>query len=192
MLKLYYTVASAYDAPQDNPSNSTGGYKSSTSINNELIDSVFDELSLRGMANPSPQYKAIVVVNESDTTISNLQLYFETPIDQITYCGFTVAAVQMSVDAEGNPVMERSQNMYSKPFYAQFYQATKESPVSLGDLEAGQSLGIWLCRTPNKEIIETDYNNVAEIDPLRSARGSWYKRVEKSQEELVDVIFEWD
>lgn len=191
-MKLYYTVASNYNAPQENPVNSIGGYKSSTPLSNDLIDSLFDELSLRGMANPVPQYKAIVLENDSDLPVTNLQLYFAVPEEQITYCQFTVGAVQMSIDSEGNPVMERTQNLYTKPFYAQFYPATKESPVVLGGLEAGQSLGIWLCRIPNKEIIETDYNNVAEIDPLRSARGSWYKRVEKSQEELVDVIFEWD
>lgn len=191
-MKLYYTVASAYDAPQENPVNSIGGYKSSTPLSNGLIDSIFDELSLRGMANNSPQYKAIVLVNDSESLVTNLQLYFKIPENQISYCDFTVAAVQMSLDSEGNPIMERTQNLYAKPFYAQFYPASEENPVSLGDLEAGQSLGIWLCRTPNKEIIETDYNNVAEIDPLRSARGSWYKRVEKSQEEIVDIIFSWD
>lgn len=191
-MKLYYTVASTYDAPQENPVNSIGGYKSSTPLSNGLIDSIFDELSLRGMANNNPQYKAIVLVNDSELLVTNLQLYFKIPENQISYCDFTVAAVQMSLDSEGNPIMERTQNLYAKPFYAQFYPASEENPVSLGDLEAGQSLGIWLCRTPNKEIIETDYNNVAEIDPLRSARGSWYKRVEKSQEEIVDIVFSWD
>lgn len=191
-MKLYYTVASAYDAPQENPVNSIGGYKSSTPLSNGLIDSIFDELSLRGMANNSSQYKAIVLVNDSESLVTNLQLYFKIPENQISYCDFTVAAVQMSLDSGGNPIMERTQNLYAKPFYAQFYPASEENPVSLGDLEAGQSLGIWLCRTPNKEIIETDYNNVAEIDPLRSTRGSWYKRVEKSQEEIVDIVFSWD
>lgn len=192
MLKFYYTVASAYDAPQDVPVNSVGGYKSSTPISNDLLDSVFDELSLRGMADGQPQYKAIVLVNEGTEAVTNLQLWFSTPEDQVTYCNFTVAATQMSTDAEGNPIMERSPNMYSKPYYAQFFPATEEEKASLGDLQPGGSIGIWLCRTPNKEIIKKDYDNVAEVDQEKSFRTNIYKPVEKEKEEIIFVNLSWD
>ena len=192
MLKFYYTVASAYDAQQDNPVNSVGGYKSSTPISNDLLDSVFDELSLKGMFDGQPQYKAIVIVNEGTEAITNLQLWFSTPENQVTYCNFTVAATQMSQDAEGNPIMERTENMYAKPYYSTFFPATEEDKVSLGDLQPGESLGLWLCRTPNKEVIKEDYDNVAEVDPERSFRAKIYKQVEKEKEELIFVNLSWD
>ena len=192
MLKFYYTVASAYNAVQDNSVNSVGGYKSSSPINNDLIDSVFDELSLRASASGQPQYKAIVIVNEGTEAIANLELWFSTPENQVTYCDFTVAAVQMSLDAEGNPYMERTSNMYTKPIYATFYPATADSKVGLGDLASGQSLGLWLCRTPNKDVITEDYNNVAEVDVAKSMRTNIYKRVEKETEESIFINMSWD
>lgn len=191
-MKLYYTVAAGYNVNQDNPVNSVGGYKSATPVSNDLLDSLFDELSLRTMNTTEAQYKAIVLVNESAEKATNIQLYFSAPEGQTTYCNFMIAAVQMSKDFEGNPVMEKIQNMYAKPFHAQFFNATIQEPVGLGDLEPGQMLGLWLSRTPNKEVILKDYDNVAEIDPLRSARGSWYKPVVKEKEERVDMNLTWE
>lgn len=190
-MKLYYTVASAYDAPQPVPVNSIGGYKSSTPLSNGFLDSVFDEISLRMMGNPQSQYKAIVLVNELPVPATNIELWFSTPENQITYCDFTIAAVAMSLDKEGHPIMERSQNIFSKPFYADFHKATVEEKVGLGTMEPGSSLGLWLCRTPIKEVIVEDYNNVAEIDPLSTTFYPRYKRVEKEKEESVDMNITW-
>lgn len=192
MLKLYYTVASAYNAPQDNSVNSIGGYKSSTPISNNLLDSLFDELSVKSMADAQSQYKAIVLANEGDVTVTNLLLWFSTPTDQVTYCSFTVGATKMSQDAEGNPIMERIQNMYAKPFYAELYPATEEDKVNLGDLAPGETIGIWLCRTPNKEVIQKDYDNVAEVDPNPYSRAVRYRPVKKEKEEIVDMNISWD
>ena len=64
MLKLYYTTTTGYNNPQDKIVNSIGGYKSATAIPNDVMENLFDGISLQMMAQPKPQYVAIVLVNE--------------------------------------------------------------------------------------------------------------------------------
>lgn len=187
-MRLYYTTTTGPNEVQPNPINSIGGFKSSTPVTNDVFGNLFSDLSLYGMKTAQSEYKALILVNELPFSVSNLEFWFQ-PQDIITYCDYQLAIVTLSTDKEGNPVMEKSPNYLSKPFYATFYSATSEDKVAIETtLAPSEQLGLWICRKINKATVLEDYNNIAEPDPERQAR---YKRIIKAQEELIDFNISW-
>lgn len=185
MLKLYYTVSSGYLDIQGNYINSLGGFPSSTEVPNDVFDNLFDEISLSEIKDVKTQYRAIIIKNESEEIIENIELWFEKKDSNI--CSYQIGATLLSNDEQ--PFMEHIPSVYSKPLYTQLYDATVDSKVSIGNLNPGQMIGLWLSRTVNKEKALEEYNNVAEEDPLHRSR---YKPIEKEKQETVDLKIMWD
>ena len=79
--------------------------------------------------------------------------------------------------------------MNEKPYWIQFYEAKEEEPVSLGDMEAGDEICLWFCRSLDKKIIKNDYDLVAERDMNTQNR---YKKVEKQTEEIFNINLLWE
>lgn len=185
MLKLYYTVSSGYLDIQGNYINSLGGFPSSTEVPNDVFDNLFDEISLSEIKDAKTQYRAIVIKNESEEVIENIELWFEKKDSNI--CSYQIGATLLSNDEQ--PFMEHIPSVYSKPLYTQLYDAAVDSKVSIGNLNPGQMIGLWLSRTVDKEKALEEYNNVAEEDPLHRSR---YKPIEKEKQETVDLKIMWD
>lgn len=185
MLKLYYTVSSGYLDIQGNYINSLGGFPSSTEVPNDVFDNLFDEISLSEIKDVKTQYRAIIVKNESEEVIENIELWFEKKDSNI--CSYQIGATLLSNDEQ--PFMEHIPSVYSKPLYTQLYDATVDSKVSIGNLNPGQMIGLWLSRTVDKEKALEEYNNVAEEDLLHRSR---YKPIEKEKQETVDLKITWD
>lgn len=185
MLKLYYTVSSGYLDIQGNYTNSLGGFPSSTEVPNDVFDNLFDEISLSEIKDAKTQYKAIVIKNEGEEVIENVELWFEKKDSNV--CSYQIGATLLSNDEQ--PFMEQIPSVYSKPLYTQLYDATVDSKVSIGNLNPGQMIGLWLSRTVDKEKALEEYNNVAEEDPLHRSR---YKPIEKEKQETVDLKITWD
>lgn len=185
MLKLYYTVSSGYLDIQGNYINSLGGFPSSTEVPNDVFDNLFDEISLSEIKDVKTQYRAIIIKNESEEIIENIELWFEKKDSNI--CSYQIGANILSNDEQ--PFMEHIPSVYSKPLYTQLYDATVDSKVSIGNLNPGQMIGLWLSRTVDKEKALEEYNNVAEPDPFHRSR---YKPIEKEKQETVDLKITWD
>lgn len=185
MLKLYYTVSSGYLDIQGNYTNSLGGFPSSTEVPNDVFDNLFDEISLSEIKDAKTQYKAIVIKNEGEEVIENVELWFEKKDSNV--CSYQIGATLLSNNEQ--PFMEQIPSVYSKPLYTQLYDATVDSKVSIGNLNPGQMIGLWLSRTVDKEKALEEYNNVAEEDPLHRSR---YKPIEKEKQETVDLKITWD
>lgn len=185
MLKLYYTVSSGYLDIQGNYINSLGGFPSSTEVPNDVFDNLFDEISLSEIKDVKTQYRAIIIKNESEEIIENIELWFEKKDSNI--CSYQIGATLLSNDEQ--PFMEHIPSVYSKPLYTQLYDATIDSKVSIGNLNPGQMIGLWLSRTVDKEKALEEYNNVAELDPFHRSR---YKPIEKEKQETVDLKITWD
>lgn len=185
MLKLYYTVSSGYLDIQGNYMNSLGGFPSSTEVPNDVFDNLFDEISLSEIKDAKTQYRAIVIKNESEEVIENIELWFEKKDSNI--CSYQIGATLLSNDEQ--PFMEHIPSVYSKPLYTQLYDATVDSKVSIGNLNPGQMIGLWLSRTVDKEKALIEYNSVAEPDPFHRSR---YKPIEKEKQETVDLKITWD
>lgn len=185
MLKLYYTVSSGYLDIQGNYINSLGGFPSSTEVPNDVFDNLFDEISLSEIKDVKTQYRAIVIKNEGEEIVENIELWFEKKDSNI--CSYQIGATLLSNDEQ--PFMEHIPSVYSKPLYTQLYDAAIDSKVSIGNLNPGQMIGLWLSRTVDKEKALEEYNNVVEEDPLHRSR---YKPIEKEKQETVDLKITWD
>nr|DAU40552.1 MAG TPA: hypothetical protein [Caudoviricetes sp.] len=188
MLRFYYTVSSGYNSPQSKVSDSLGGYKSSTLVPNDVFGNLFDEISLNLASNPHSQYVALVLKNEGTETFKNVELWFSSVTDN-PYGTITVGAIGMGKDEEENPVTSRTSSMNEKPYWIQFYEAKEEEPVSLGDMEAGDEICLWFCRSLDKKIIKNDYDLVAERDTNTQNR---YKKVEKETDEIFNINLVWE
>lgn len=189
MLKLYYTTVTEYNQSQPSIYKSLGGYKSSSMVKNDSYSNLFDELSLMSSSSMGKdQYIGLVLKNEGNEIASGIQLWFEPINEDMLYCKFELAAEQMSLDKDGNPQMETIETIYNKPFYAQFYSATMEDKVTIGDLNPNEEVGIWIKRIVLKDRVKEDYNDLYEKDP--SSENRYCKKVKK-QEESMNLQIEW-
>lgn len=185
-MEILYTVSSGYKDPQSNFVNSLGGFVSSSQVPNDEFDAVFDELSVSEIVNKRKQYKAIVLHNNSDETLENVELWFES--DPNNVCLYKIAAVNMNEDEEGQLSMESIPNSYSRPLNATFYEATVDDKVSIGDMNPDAYIGIWLAREVDYDKAKAEYDNVAERDLSSMNR---YKPIEKKIEEKFDLMINW-
>lgn len=108
---------------------------------------------------------------------------------QGSYGSFQLAAVQTDKNNEEQPFFEMIPDIFSKPFYVEFHQATELDKATIGDMEIDQEIGLWLCRSIDKEIVKEDYNNVAEKDTTTENR---YKPIEKATEESIAFQISWE
>lgn len=186
-MQLFYTVSSGYLATQVKSINSLGGFVSSTKVPNDVFSNLFDELSLRTIKDAQTEYRAIILKNESDDIVQNVQLWFTIPED--AYCSCQIGATLLNQSEDGSQYMESIPSMYSAPFNTQLYDATEENKVTIGNMEPGQMIGLWISRSINKEKAVEDYNNVAERDLTTESR---YKPVTHSKEETLSLEISWD
>ena len=185
-MKLYYTVSSGYLQPQPNFINSLGGYPSSTLVPNDTFGNLFDELSLAEVKNARTQYRAIIIQNDSESIASNVELWFEQ--EETNVCTFQIGATILTERGDAQ-YMESIDNSYAKPFMTQLYPATEDAKVTVGDMQPGQMIGLWISRSIDKQKAVEEYNNVAERDLTTQSR---YKPIEKIQDEAVNLKINWE
>ena len=188
-MKLYYTVSSYQDTPQQNIGLSLGGYRSSTFVRNDEMNNLFGDISLMSLKQNKSQFIAIMMKNELDVVAGNVRLFFSFPMP--TQCIYQLAAVIPTKDSDGNDVMERTETIYSKPMYGTFVSPTEQSPAIIGDMQPGQQVGLWICRSLDLDAAMEEYNDVAEIDPAFTL-GKRYKKKVQNTEENVNLNIFWD
>lgn len=188
MIKFYYTVSSAPNDIQTKISNSLGGYRSSTEVQNDVESNLFDELSIQAVTNPRDQYIALILKNEGEDQLNNVQLWFsantETP-----QCSYQIGALQVGQDEEGNTWTPKTNSMYERPSWVTFFNATKESKAYIGNLIPNQEICLWLKRSIDREVVKEDYDNVAVRDPKTYNR---YMKPQKETIESIELNVSWD
>ena len=188
-MKLYYTVSSYQDTPQRSIGLSLGGYRSSTFVRNDEMNNLFGDISLLSLKQNRSQYIAIMMKNELDVVAGNVRLFFSFPMP--TQCIYQLAAVITTKDSDGNDVMERTETIYSKPMYGTFVSPTEQSPAIIGDMQPGQQIGLWICRSLDLDAAMEEYNDVAEPDPTFTL-GKRYKKKVQNTEDNVNLNIFWD
>lgn len=188
MLKFYYTTSAGYNNQQTKISDSLGGYKSSTPVPNDMFSNLFDEISLNLAANPLNQYIAVILKNEGTETLKNVNMWFSA-VTENPYGKIMVGAIGMNKDENDNPVTPRTSSIYEKPYWIQFYDATEEDKVTLGDLEPDAEICLWFSRVLDGKIIREGYDDVAERDTNTQNR---YKKVEKETNEIFNINLVWE
>ena len=141
MIKLYYSGAKSYNAPQINPLNSLGGYLSSTPIPNGENNSVFSDVSLLSIKNKTRECKLIVLKNEL-ANISNVKIW----------SNYEIAIVAPSENNNGEIIFEGIPNYNSIPYYAKFGLYSESEPFLIGNMNVNQCFGIWVKRIASNQI----------------------------------------
>jgi len=183
-MTLYYTTSAGENEEQLLIQASLGGYKSSTAFKDSDFDNAFGEISTLTLKQNREQYIALMLVNETGSNVENVQMWFEKPEGSV--CDFQVAAVD-PVLKDGVYQMERTREIYSKPIYANFVDADVDNKASLGNIEAGGYVGIWLKRSLNESAF-----NESDFYEEDLSRKPFYKEKEKETEEKILLNISWD
>jgi hypothetical protein len=205
-MKLYYTTPTGQDVIQSDPRLSLGGYKSASPVPGNTFDNFFGEISqfLLSKEIAEPEYIGLIFKNESEYDIQGLILWFDYLTD--VYSDITVAAVNLTLDANGLLKMEHIPSRNSQPLYADFYEADGQSnAVEIGDLEVGEMVGLWFCRilksnlTTTVQADATLFNDDPSVDvitpnvPIKSDSISinfdWFTYGTAIGEELITDYF---
>lgn len=155
MLKLYYSGPRQYLGTQSKPNQSLGGFPSVTPVPNSQQGSLFSAITSYTKQNEIIEVIGLILKNEDDHDVEDLQFYFDLPENPIA--SFEIAAVALQLNSKNQYYMEELSNPQSLPYYSEFHQANGlENAVSLGNLQAGQMLGLWIKRTVSFSIKTDD------------------------------------
>lgn len=144
---LYYTGAEKYNEEQQLPSQSLGGYCSSTSIDNDEFGNIIDQVS--DVVNYGVRHRMVVFKNPYSTPITDIKIWS----DDGEVLEFELSVVLPSSDQNDNPIFESIKKDSSKPYQAQFRVADQDNPFTIESLDPQQEIGIWLKSKINDEFI---------------------------------------
>jgi len=186
-MTLYYTTSAGENEDQQLPQISLGGYKSSTIVKNDEYDNLFGEISFLTLQQDRPHYIALMAVNETGVPLTNCQIWVEYPESPI--CKLEIAVVDPALDNEGKLKMERTREMFNKPFVGNFQEYTSDNKGLIGSVSVDEYIGLWIKRTVVKESVLAAEDSFYEPDPTRR---SMYREVETPTVENVNIKISWD
>lgn len=183
MITLYYSGAKVFNAIQNNPDLSLGGWLSSTIIPNDLMNNLFGTISEKGQSEALSETKAIFLVNDTEVK-TNFSIYIEQANSDEVIFEFSVVAVP------NGQSMERISSIRSLPYYADFFTANgiDNAELMLESFTANQVIGLWIRRTAIQRPTAPDvidYNNTQ--DPF----NLWYANLQNKQENPA-IMFSWN
>ena len=185
-MNIYYTTSAGEGQDQPKTSASLGGFKAGNTVRNDDFDNLFGEISVYTVSQGRDSYIALVLKNDLPTDATNVKIWVEEGAD--TYCNFQLAVVQMT-EQNGAMVMERTRDICSRPYYAEFNTLDADNKGELGTMAPDSQYGIWLKRIVNRENIEENSNNLYEPDPTNPHR---VRAIKKDKEEKFRVCVSWD
>jgi hypothetical protein len=139
-------------------------------VSSDAFGAMFGEITQLALSqNRGSEFIGLILKNETEDPVENLWLWFEYL--EGCYSKLLIAVVDLTEDSNGVAFMEHIPTRYSRPIYATFYEANGvENAVSLGSVEAGAMLGIWIERQFTEglasEVIKEE--NLYETDPDNS------------------------
>lgn len=187
-MELRYTTSVNTGSGPSRPSGSLGGYISDLVARNDAIDNLFGEISTYAASRARTEYRALVLLNDGAEVASNVTLYMTSPGTR-NLGRILIAPVAMNRDPEGRPVMERVGDVYSRPFVADFQETGEDNKLNVGTIEAGDAIGVWLCREIDADAVRPDYNDVYQ--PTKD-KPYWFEPVAKETEESWNLNVEWE
>lgn len=189
-MKFYYTTtagSSELNYERQEPERSLGGYRSVTPVPNGSMNSLFGDLSQYTLNKKKDEYIALVLKNETGVDVTDINVWFDFPID--SYTKFQIAAVDLAPDADGNLRMENLPNINAKPYYATFVEAEGDTnKQNIGDLLADGEVGIWFKRSIFQENIDLDNEDFIYKENIGDRL---YKQKELNGEDEITINIEW-
>lgn len=183
-MKFLFSTSEGFEAIQQKPFNSIGGYPSITGVPNGKFNSIWGDISEMMYNDTEPTFICLFLKNITANTISGATFWLELPAN--CYSGFEVAVVVPEEDVEFNPYVERVDSLHSQPFTVEFYPMTGiDDALTLPDIAANEYLGIWFKRTVSKQAAIDEYN--ASI----TKTGDVYVQGDLSKEDSISLKVNW-
>lgn len=187
-MKLFYTTAGEQDTPQAKPSQSLGGYKSSSPVQNNIFDNLFGELSMNTIKDNRDEFIGLMLVNDSISDLTGVNIYFEHPVD--SYSEYKIGAIIPALDVDGFNYIEQIPSRNSQPLYIEeFVTADIDNRFDIGDMDAGVVVGVWVKRELLIDFIKSDSNDLYSQDP---ENPRIYLPKEKATQDSINIIISWD
>lgn len=204
---LFYTGPKEPFSPQQDPTQSLGGYIASTFVPNSVLNSIFNSIFLHDFGQNKSGTRLLALKNTFPAKKSNIRIWTETPLDSVVQ--YKIGLADIMYDDCGKPFFEYLQQEDSLPFYSTLAShETEENKTTAFDLEKGEYKGLWIRREMRQSIPEQvppveGINPLEAIKALKDEQGfdlDGEKIIEalnkvgelEQKEEEVKLIIEWD
>lgn len=167
---LYYTGAIEQEGVQKDPSQSLGGYKSSTQIANGEIHNLFPKIDKREVVKNKKRIRLIVLKNITDQNMQNIKIY----TSKAKYFGLKLGAIEPNYNPKCNKYFfEKLSSDEHLPYQTGLGIYDESSPLIVQNLEVDKMIGIWIRR-------ELDLSQFSERE----------KKEDLLDDESCDIIIE--
>ncbi|HEX5187338.1 MAG TPA: hypothetical protein VFV86_10655, partial [Nitrososphaeraceae archaeon] len=150
-LALFYTGALKFGQEQQDPLKSTGGYISSTEIQNNVLGNLFGDLSKYVIGNNKPEIRIIAIQNIGSSTLTGLKAYFDYPHDSESEdsneAQFEIGYADFTADGCGDLYVRKITSPYASPYNVTLWPTDGvANALNLPDLVADGYLAIYIRR----------------------------------------------
>ena len=185
-MRLYYTASQAEER-QAKLSLSIGGYKSAVPVSNDVFGNMFSDITMYTVRmGILKSFLALVLKNETAASV-DANIWVVVPSD--CYSKYKLSTVDMAIDSDGNPFMERVSHNGARPLYAEFESADGElNKLNIGTIAAGECVGLWVERELDLDIIKDDQNKIYEKDSTNPYR---YVELELAKSDSIEFHIEF-
>lgn len=157
--KLSINTGPGNSTAQGNPNDSLGRFMSSTQITNNSLHNLFDITTGAENAASRVEYRCFFIHNNHATlTAENFALYIQSEVSG-------GASIALGLDTTGNvsatsasaQTVARPADEAAAPSGITFSTPSSGSPLSIGNLAAGQCRAVWVRRTnANTSAVDND------------------------------------
>lgn len=191
MIGYYYTGASGYSQPQNNPSKSLGGYISSSQIPNALEGNLFPGTSLRNLERGSLDVGCIALKNLGEEPITSLIISLD--VSSIVTSEISLGLVVPNLDSCGKPNFELLPSANSLPTFTELEILLSDESFNL-DLstspwEPNTYLGLWISRKVNKNSTLSNRLECEECNKLYS--NFQENKFDDDEKEVIKLVFDF-
>lgn len=191
-MKLFYTGAKAPEEVQINGELSLGGYKSSSTIPNGALGSLFPTIVKEHLTQGKVDVRMIVLKNTTSSTVNNLKIWSEC----LNYSKVKLAVVEPALDSKCNiEYFEAIDNGNSLPYQADFqpYEGQLNANV-IGALDAGKMLGIWILREADLSKFTDEEKNSTSNSQVDCENCITTLQNDTSTQQIdeIKVYFDWN
>lgn len=152
---LLYSGANSSDTDQMNPSQSLGGFVSSTTISNGLINNIFSTVSKSVVVGNKRETYLVVLKNTTGATVYNVQVWIDNTVEN-NHSSLKLAAVSAALDGCSNPYFEQISSSDAIPYQCVLESANGQgNAIDVGQIANGDCVGIWMSRTITLEDFPT-------------------------------------
>lgn len=141
-MKFLYTGAGEPNDPQTKAIFSLGGYVSSSSVANDVLNEVFGEISQSKDFNT--RYRLLAIKNILTTTVDNVLI--KVFLNEDIVSELQMALIVPATNDCGDYVFEKITNQYAKPLYGDFVVVEDGLVLNIGTMEPDSVVGLWISR----------------------------------------------